>query len=514
MHKYALIFFSCALALVSCSSHEFDTLDATIAHSDLYEKKFISKADSLKMELNYSFTDDARWEKAYELSNHYKRYNIDSTGKYISVMEKYCPVDSEKKMTTDLFVIWNLIHLGRHAEAVDYFESLVLPDDASPELVRMYYKIGYNCYSQNYGEASISADYPAKYAQNAYEFWQRDSTSAASVDVHARFIRRTGNVREAIRLLEGIPREAMTPFEYAQIEHHIASSYLQLGDEENYRRHMILSACEDIRNSTKIYVSLNYLAKTMLDEDDPKRASLYVDKALRDAIQCNYLLGVKRAADLGLSVNEELASMQTKKRVMLTSFLLFFIVFSIVISFLLYRIHILIFRIKFSNEDLEHKSALLEDASRIRDGFLASSLEQAAKYIGKVDEERKNLRKTLKVGGVEALSAFLRQPSYSDSEHLNFNAEFDKTFTGIFPKFVEEVNALMKPDKKFEVPDDGTLTTELRILALIRLGIDESQRIAGILFISKGTVYTYRCNMRMASICAPEEFEGVVKTLG
>lgn len=515
MTKIRLSVLIAFIAIVSsCSSHEFDILDKTLEKSGEYEKFFSSKADSLKYELMFALSDSSRWEMAQELYNHYKRYSIDSTSRYLSIMESCCPDDRDFTLTTKLSKVWNLIHLGRHLDAVRLFETLTLPDDADPELVSLFFTTGYDCYSQNFGDASFSPDYPAKYVANALRYWQRDSTSVSSVDIHSRFIRRGGNVKEAIRLLESIAPESMSPTEYAQIEHHLGEAYRILGDEQKYKQHLVNAACQDLRNSSKIYVSLYYLSEILLQEDDLKRANRYVDKAIHDAIQCNYIFGIKRGAALGLAVNDELNSVEHRKKMILVSFLISSIIIAIAILMLLLRINVLMLKLKKDHSELEHKTVLLDEASRIKDGFLATSLEMAASYINQVDEEKKTMRRILKKDGIEALAANLRSPSYSDSEHVNFNAKFDRTFISLFPTFVDELNALMRDEKRFELESNGSLTTELRILALIRLGIDESSRIARILFISKGTVYTYRCNMRMAAKCKSEEFEDMVRRLG
>ena len=98
------------------------------------------------------------------------------------------------------------------------------------------------------------------------------------------------------------------------------------------------------------------------------------------------------------------------------------------------------------------------------------------------------------------------EPAFADSEFPHYWNNFDKIFLSIFPNFVDKVNQLMLPENKFVTDSPGSLTTELRILALIRLDITESKRISVILHISKGTVYTYRSIMRQGSL-DPDHFE-------
>ena len=133
-------------------------------------------------------------------------------------------------------------------------------------------------------------------------------------------------------------------------------------------------------------------------------------------------------------------------------------------------------------------------------------MELSSHYIYKVDENKSHYRKVLKESGPDALMAMFRQPAFADLEYPRYWENFDKIFLGIFPDFVSRVNALMPAEHAFICEVPGCLTTQLRILALIRLGISESERIAVILHVSKGTVYTYRSVMRNASL-SPDTFE-------
>ena len=102
----------------------------------------------------------------------------------------------------------------------------------------------------------------------------------------------------------------------------------------------------------------------------------------------------------------------------------------------------------------------------------------ATQYLGRVGEYRGELLKTAKSEGSEALMRKLRSPSDVDRDYRDFYRIFDETFLGIFPDFVEQVNALLEEPARFPVRADRTLPTELRILAVMRLGITDSGRIA------------------------------------
>lgn len=108
----------------------------------------------------------------------------------------------------------------------------------------------------------------------------------------------------------------------------------------------------------------------------------------------------------------------------------------------------------------------------------------------------------------------LRSPSDVDRDYRDFYRIFDETFLGIFPDFIEQVNALLEESARFPVRADKTLPTELRILAVMRLGITDSGHIANFLNCASTTVYTYRTRLRNSALGARNEFEKQVRLIG
>ena len=117
-------------------------------------------------------------------------------------------------------------------------------------------------------------------------------------------------------------------------------------------------------------------------------------------------------------------------------------------------------------------------------------------YIRQVDETRKEIRRTARSGGLDAVMALLRSPRYTDEEYKRFYKMFDSTFVGLFPHFVDKVNEIMPEDSRLQIKPDGSLSTEIRILAIIRLGITKSPEIAEVLNCAVNTVYKYRETIR------------------
>ena len=166
------------------------------------------------------------------------------------------------------------------------------------------------------------------------------------------------------------------------------------------------------------------------------------------------------------------------------------------------------------NEQFRIVNDYLRDANKIKDSYVFRYMQLATHYIGRVDEYRMELRKTAKTDGTEALMRKLRSPSDVDRNYRDFYRIFDETFLGIFPDFVERVNELLEEPARFPVRSDGALSTELRILAVMRLGITDSGCIASFLNCASATVYTYRTKLRNSALGSRSDFENRVRRIG
>ena len=155
----------------------------------------------------------------------------------------------------------------------------------------------------------------------------------------------------------------------------------------------------------------------------------------------------------------------------------------------------------------------LSEVSRIKDSFLAIYMEKCVDYLNKVDKYRSSLRQAVKHEGPEAAIAMLRHPSFADGEFKDLLAGFDSAFLGIFPDFVEKVNEHMQEEYRLTMPAKGELSTELRILALIRMGISKRIKIAKVLNMSSATVYSYHCNLRKHSLHPDSSFDKIIANI-
>ena len=123
-------------------------------------------------------------------------------------------------------------------------------------------------------------------------------------------------------------------------------------------------------------------------------------------------------------------------------------------------------------------------------------MDQCLTYIEKLDTYRKTMGKLVNSGKTGELKSLLKSSTVVDDELKAFYDQFDKTFLSLFPTFIEEFNSLLLPEEAILPKKEGALNTELRIYALIRLGITDSDKIAKFLRYSLTTIYNYRTKVR------------------
>ncbi len=156
---------------------------------------------------------------------------------------------------------------------------------------------------------------------------------------------------------------------------------------------------------------------------------------------------------------------------------------------------------------------LLDDSNKVKEEYVGRSLYMCSVYIGRMASFRKQVIKRLKTRQYDTLYQDTRKQDDDEKEAEELYQNFDSAFLHLYPNFVEEFNRLLRPEER--LPSSSTnLTTPLRIFALIRLGIDDSGKIAEFLHYSVNTIYNYRARIKNGALGERELFEEQVKKIG
>ena len=166
------------------------------------------------------------------------------------------------------------------------------------------------------------------------------------------------------------------------------------------------------------------------------------------------------------------------------------------------------------NQELRGLNQEISEAGRIKEVYIGRVLDMMSENVNKMQAYDNHVRLALKQGKTEQLLKELSISTRTDDELQAFYRTFDTTFLALYPNFIEDFNALLREDARVYPKKDELLCTELRIFALIRLGIEDSVRIASLLHYSVSTIYNYKVKVKNGALGDRETFEERVKTIG
>ena len=151
---------------------------------------------------------------------------------------------------------------------------------------------------------------------------------------------------------------------------------------------------------------------------------------------------------------------------------------------------------KSQNTLLEELNGKLLNTNKLRETYMRLFMDISAVYIKKLDDYRKLVSRKIKAKQTGDLLTAINSYKLAEEEAVNFYIRFDKAFMELYPNFVDELNQLLLPDKQIVLPAPNSLTKEVRIFALMRLGVTDGQELATLLFYSTQTIYNYKSAMR------------------
>ena len=314
----------------------------------------------------------------------------------------------------------------------------------------------------------------------------------------------------------------------AMLAYNFALAYRQKNDKKQELLWLTISSINDLRSVTKEYISLRSLAFELYESGDIDRAQKYMKCSLEDALFCNARLRTFEISNLMPFIDNAYQHVTKTRQRLLT---IFVIVVSALLVFLLLAIvrvyrqmkKLTLARKELSqvndklselNDMLLKNNNSLTEANIIKEEYIVKYMDQCSLYIDKMDEYRRNLHKTATTGKLEDLILKVKSKDFIEDVIHEFYQNFDRTFVQLFPGFVEELNLLLMPEERIHLKPGQLLNLELRIYALIRLGINDSVKIAAFLRCSTNTIYNYRTRNRNNALGDRDSFEDNVTQIG
>lgn len=338
--------------------------------------------------------------------------------------------------------------------------------------------------------------------------------------------RNTGNPAKALENLTSLLACKPVTVEKGVIAYSIARTYEALDRIEEAKFYYAVAATYDIKNSVRKYEALQELARILAEQGDHERAYTYIVTAIDDITASNARSRIQRIAGYVPIVTG--AYHDAEKRESLAMIWLVVALGALLIVFAVSIVFVRRHNSRLSEErqELARKNAELEalqrelsqvnhnlmQSSKIKEQYLGYLFNLCSEYIMSLDKYRAQLAQRIKSGKVRDLNAMLAPSAVS--EHLqNFYGEFDSIFLDIYPDFITKINELFEDGYRLEPRQGEKLSPELRIYALVRLGITESIQIATFLNYSTQTVYNYRSRVRQHARPGLGSFAQAVRNL-
>ena len=282
--------------------------------------------------------------------------------------------------------------------------------------------------------------------------------------------------------------------------------YNDRGDIRNAIIAYAVSANSNMRYSRPDGVSLFRLGELLYEEGDYSRAHAYLDAALRQSVGANERFNLMRINSAYLNVMEDMNRQKYQKFFLLAALSLLMLVLVVVVLFMMRSKRREVECLRLTQKRLARTNLAMET-------YITKFMTLSSDYIEGLEEYNRVCARKIKAGQTDDLLAFIKSGKALDEAHRKFYAVFDSALFHLFPSFVEDVNRLLQPEKQIVPPGPGVLTTELRVAALTRLGIEDASVIARCLGISTNTIYTYRNKLRTRAIDRAV-FEEELKKIG
>ena len=539
-----LLFTACSLSVFSGSETDslLNVLDSAMAAHQTYMKTKESRIRSLKiMAANPLLTPEQTYAINTELYKEYLKYNFDST---LSYLNKNLQIAGTLNSTAWIHETkFKLSHILSASGM--YYESLAILESIDREKLTAQQKIDYfSCYQHVYAELGMYTVLKEKAVQyTATSKQYRDSLlSRLDPDSDEYLLLFEAKLQDQGKFDESrsinsilLDRTKKDNPEYALFTFQRAISYRIQGNIELQEKFLILSAISDIEAAVKDNVSLTLLAILLFDGKEVDRAYKYIMFSLEDAKFYNSRLRYIEISRILPLITE---AFQRKNERQKTTLRIYALVITLLAMLLILAVIFRQFQMKklskarlalqnantqlnTVSQDLVKVNAQLKtlnhelfESNHTKEEHIGFFLSLCSTYIDKLEDFRKLVHRKATSGQYEELFKLTKSPQYFDSELKEFYANFDNTFLHLFPNFVDEFNELLIAEERIVLKVDELLTTELRIFALIRLGITDSSKIASFLRYSVNTIYNYRTRVRNKALVPRDDFENLVKKIG
>lgn len=533
------------------------TLDDIIQnHKVQYQAQRIKQINQLKAQARTA-TGYNKYNLYKEIFDLYSHFQTDSAQVYICKMQQLPAYKTDVVMQATLHVAQAEIMAvsALYAEALSELDkvpqSLISSEHADLRLY--YYRVkrtlyGWMCtyYTKSSEQHKLWEEKTMNYRDSLLSV---DAIKNMSRDiVMADKYNALRQPEKALKMLKPYSAQASEATPNPFVCFTLAHAYILSGNRTKAIYYLTLTAIADLRSATCEYQALPMLAQILFDQGDVERAYTYLLCSMEDASYCKAGLRSIEASTIFPIIDKQYKQREKAQRERdhllmygLVGLLLMLIAMVVYLRKQMLKLRqmrqkqslynkqlsaanqqmheaneklqVALQEVKRTNEELQNTYSQLRMTDKVKEEYIARYLNRCRMYLDQLTEFRSATLRLVKNRHFEELANQLKRDLNAKTEQAQFYEDFDAAFLTLFPDFVASFNALLQPEHQLSVKKNGLLNTELRIYALIRLGIHDTTRIAHFLDYSTATVYNYRSKIRNKAICSPEEFESLVAVI-
>jgi len=525
----------------------YKQIDEAIAESPRYVAQREAKITAARHAFEQS-SGQQKYEESYRLFELYRPFVSDSAIYFlrqcIDIAKRQGDYNASVRCQSQLAI--RCSNIGLYDEALNILDSIRLDRELDKLVLGTYYE----AYNNVYGELSYYTRlddmrqlYQQKeqhYKQLMFEYLPATSESC--------FLR-----REQAAQAEGKLKEAMAindewmktvepgshPYALTALYRYI--EYKLQRDTTQMMYWLTESVLADIRNAAMDQGSMWELANELMLSGDVDRASRYISYTSDCANRYGSRQRNWQIAPLLTHIANEYKSQSERTTSQLWGTLIVISILALLLLGALFfvhrrntQLHAARNDLKTSNDELASANSLLAtqkdelaalnsklstlnsqltESNRVKEEYIGRFMSLCAQYIDKLDNYRKMVNKKMKNKELDELFQISKSTELKEKELEELYENFDTVFLHLFPNFIDDFNALLQPDMQIHPKEENRLTTDIRIFALIRLGFEDSSKIAEFLHYSVNTIYNYRARIKNGALGNREQFENRVKSL-
>lgn len=545
----SLVYILCFSALTSSFAQNknikdlYEQLDQAIKQSQYYISQKESRITKIKKQSRQGHTPQQLLTAYYKLYEEYKAYQSDSSIYYI-----HQAIDLAKRnnMKSDITKLRSLLALqystsGAFTEALHVLQSIdkktLNNSNKKDYYIAFYHVYGELGFSNINIDTELSQEFYSK--QNCCRDTLFSILSPNSEDYLMRkevLLTSLNKLKEALKINDiRLSKCKKGSHEYGIVAYYRYLIYRSLKDEDMVKYWLLQSAICDVKCAINDQASLWILAEILSKEKDVERSYKYINFSWNANQRFSTRIRSWQISPVLGTIDHNYQAELKKANHSL--------IFAIIcVSLLVIALALLTFyvnkqksylskarnELKKTNTQLEElnnklsstngmlkaSNDKLNESNGVKEEYIGQFLGACSHYIDKLDKLRINVNKMVKNKQYNELYSMTKSSEVKEQELEELYANFDKVFLNLFPNFVEDLNGLLKEEYQIHLSSPDKLSAIVRVFALIRLGIDDSTKIAEFLHYAVNTIYNYRAKLRNGAIIDRNEFEKKVRELG